>query len=50
LSDKMVRPNEPRHDAHALAATHFWEYKPATASGVPFESDSIVEISISPTR
>lgn len=50
VSAEMVRSIEPRYDAHVLAATHLWEYKPATASGVPVESDSIVEISISPTR
>ena len=50
ISAAMVRSIEPRYDAHVLAATHFWEYKPATANGVPVESDSIVEITINPAR
>ncbi len=50
ISATMVRTIEPRYDARVLAATHFWEYKPATASGVPVEAESTVEINISPTR
>jgi tetratricopeptide (TPR) repeat protein len=50
VSAEMVRGIDPRYDARVLAATHFWEYKPATANGVPIESDSIIEITINPTR
>jgi tetratricopeptide (TPR) repeat protein len=50
VSSAMMRPIDPRYDARVLAATHFWEYKPATANGVPVDADSIVEITISPTR
>jgi tetratricopeptide (TPR) repeat protein len=46
----MVRNIEPRYDALVLAATHFWEYKPATANGNPVEAESVVEININPTR
>lgn len=46
----MVRSIEPRYDALVLAATHFWEYKPATANGNPVEAESVVEININPTR
>jgi len=46
----MVRNIEPRYDGRVLAATHFWEYKPATDNGVPVDSESIVEITINPTR
>jgi tetratricopeptide (TPR) repeat protein len=49
-SATMVRPIEPRYDARVLAATHFWEYKPATDNGVPVEGESVVEININPTR
>jgi tetratricopeptide (TPR) repeat protein len=49
-SAAMVRSIEPRYDALVLAATHFWEYKPATENGVPIEADSIVEININATR
>jgi tetratricopeptide (TPR) repeat protein len=50
VSAEMVRAIDPRYDARVLAATHFWEYKPATANGVPIEADSIIEININPTR
>jgi tetratricopeptide (TPR) repeat protein len=50
VSAAMVRPIEPRYDARVLAATHFWEYKPATENGVPVEAESLVEITINPTR
>jgi tetratricopeptide (TPR) repeat protein len=50
MSAAMVRSIEPRYDARVLAATHFWEYRPATENGVPVESESVVEINISPTR
>ena len=46
----MVRSIEPRYDARVLAATHFWEYRPATENGVPVDSESVVEITINPTR
>ena len=49
-SATMVRNIEPRYDGRVLAATHFWEYKPATDNGVPIDSESIVEITINPTR
>ena len=49
-SATMVRSIESRYDAHVLAATHFWEYRPATENGVPVESESVVEININPTR
>ena len=49
-SATMVRNIEPRYDGRVLAATHFWEYKPATDNGVPVDSESIVEITINPTR
>jgi tetratricopeptide (TPR) repeat protein len=49
-SATMVRNIEPRYDARVLAATHFWEYRPATENGTPVEAESIVEINISPTR
>ena len=50
MSAVMVRAIEPRYDARVLAATHFWEYRPATENGVPVESESVVEITINPTR
>lgn len=50
VSATMVRNIDPRYDARLLAATHFWEYKPATANGVPIEAESIVEVNISRTR
>jgi tetratricopeptide (TPR) repeat protein len=50
MSAVMVRSIEPRYDARVLAATHFWEYKPATENGVPVETESVVEININPTR
>ena len=46
----MVRNIEPRYDARVLAATHFWEYTPATENDVPVEAESVVEININPTR
>jgi tetratricopeptide (TPR) repeat protein len=49
-SATMVRNIEPRYDGRVLAATHFWEYKPATDNGVPVESESLVEITINPSR
>jgi TonB family protein len=49
-SAAMVRSIEPRYDARVLAATHFWEYRPATENGVPVETESVVEININPTR
>ena len=49
-SAAMVRSIEPRYDARVLAATHFWEYQPATENGVPVEAESVVEININPTR
>ena len=49
-SATMVRNIEPRYDGRVLAATHFWEYKPATDNGVPIDSESVVEITINPTR
>ena len=49
-SAEMVRNIEPRYDARVLAATHFWEYTPATENGVPVDAESIVEININPTR
>jgi TonB family protein len=49
-SATMVRSIEPRYDARVLAATHFWEYRPATENGVPVETESVVEININPTR
>ncbi len=50
MSAVMVRSIEPRYDARVLAATHFWEYRPATENGVPVDSESVVEININPTR
>ena len=50
MSAAMVRSIEPRYDARVLAATHFWEYRPATENGMPVESESVVEININPTR
>jgi TonB family protein len=50
MSATIVRSIEPRYDAFVLAATHFWEYRPATENGVPVESESVVEININPTR
>ena len=50
ISATMVRSIEPRYDAFVLAATHLWEYRPATENGVPVESESVVEININPTR
>jgi tetratricopeptide (TPR) repeat protein len=49
-SATMVRNIEPRYDGRVLAATHFWEYKPATDNGVAIDSESVVEITINPTR
>lgn len=49
-SATIVRSIEPRYDARVLAATHFWEYRPATENGVPVDSESVVEININPTR
>jgi tetratricopeptide (TPR) repeat protein len=49
-SATMVRNIEPRYDGRVLAATHFWEYKPATDNGVPVDSESVVEITINPSR
>jgi len=49
-SAAMVRSIDPRYDAQVLAATHFWEYRPATENGVPVETESVVEININPTR
>ena len=46
----MLRSIEPRYDARVLAATHFWEYRPATENGVPVETESVVEFNINPTR
>jgi TonB family protein len=46
----MVRPLDARYDARVLAATHFWEYRPATENGTPVEAESVVEININPTR
>jgi tetratricopeptide (TPR) repeat protein len=50
VSAVMAQPIDARYDARVLAATHFWEYKPATANGTPVEAESIVEINISPNR
>jgi tetratricopeptide (TPR) repeat protein len=50
MSAVMVRSIEPRYDARVLAATHFWEYKPAIENGMPVEAESVVEININPTR
>jgi hypothetical protein len=50
MSAVMAKRIDPRYDARVLAATRFWEYTPATQDGVPVESESFVEINISPTR
>lgn len=44
----MLRSIEPRYDARVLAATHFWEYRPATENGVPVETESAVESTSTP--
>ena len=49
-SATIVRSIEPRYDARVLAATHFWEDRPAIENGVPVETESVVEININPTR
>jgi TonB family protein len=46
----MIRGVHPRYDRLVLAATQYWEYKPATMNGNPVDSESLVEIRVNPTR
>jgi len=44
----MAKSVHPRYDMQLLAATRFWSYKPATVDGQPVDSESVVQIRLSP--
>jgi TonB family protein len=46
----MVKSVHPRYDMQLLAATRFWTYTPATMDGQPIESESVVQIRLTPPR
>jgi tetratricopeptide (TPR) repeat protein len=45
---EMVRGLHPLYDRLVLAAAQEWEYTPATLNGVPVDSESVLEIRITP--
>jgi TonB family protein len=46
----IVKSVHPRYDMQLLAATRFWSYKPATVDGLPVDSESVVQIHLTPPR